>query len=450
MRRQVAVVVRPSIPDFAMDRMSRHVTNGVGMAPRRMTSATTRYGDAVVVTPVPARRDSRILKQSLSLARAGFRSILFEGQQSSPQIFLPNVEIVALNGAKFVKISPGASSYREKLRRRITGGNASWIEAWAGFIAYLLYYLKHYVVGGLRHLPPASLYYLNEFSFFPAVWVKSKWHGAVIAYDARDYYVGIETDSTKTRFQKLVVEFGRLVEKCCVRKAQVFTTVGEGIATLLERQYGRRPEVIYNAHDETIDKNCEQTLRQRIGLEKDTPLAVIVGHAKPGQDISGTVGALSRLSTLHVALIGSGYREMTTSRDLQAEVAARIHYIEDLGAGEIVPLIRDADIALLIYYPRSENYKNALPNGFFQSVAAGLPLLYGALPEIRRVCQEYDFGVAVAPDDVDGLTELLTRVVHKSEWYEEQRQRSARAASSLTWQRAEAKLQRLLVDCLPQ
>jgi glycosyltransferase involved in cell wall biosynthesis len=430
--------------------MSQHVTDGVGDLPRVTASGRIRYGNAVAVTPVPARRDSRILKQSASLARAGFRSILFEGQRSSPPIELPNIEIVALNGANSAKIAFGTASYREKLRKRITGGNASWLEAWVGFIAYLLYYLKHYVVGGLRRLPPASLYYLSEFSFFPAVWVKSKWHGAIIAYDARDYYVGIETDSNKTRFQKLVVGFGRLIERRCIKEAQVFTTVGEGIAALLERQYGRRPEVIYNAHDERIDKNCEQALRRRIGLKKDTPLAVIVGHAKPGQDISGTLGALSRLPMLHVALIGAGYREMVSFRALQAEVAARVHCIEDVAASEIVPLIRDADVALLIYYPRSENYKNALPNGFFQSVAAGLPLLYGALPEISRICQEYDFGVAVAPDDVDGLTELLTRVVSKSDWYEEQRRKSARAASGLTWQRAETKLQRLLIDCLPQ
>jgi glycosyltransferase involved in cell wall biosynthesis len=406
----------------------------------------------VVVTPVPVRRDSRVLKQSLSLARAGFRSILFEGERSLPPVMLPDVEIVALGGKGSTGKQAGAGSlsFRTKLKKRITGPDASWFEAWVGFVAYLFLYMQHYFFGGLRHLPPASIYYLSEFSFFPAVWVKSKWYGAAIAYDARDFYVGIEADSNKTRFQKLVVGFGGLIERRCIEEAQVFTTVGEGIATLLERQYSRRPEVIYNAHDERIDKNCERGLRQRIGLEKDTPLAVIVGHAKPGQDISGTLGALWRLPMLHVALIGTGYREMMTSRALRAEVSARVHCIEDVAASEIVPLIRDADVALLIYYPRSDNYKNALPNGFFQSVAAGLPLLYGALPEISRICREYDFGVAVAPNDVDSLTELLTRAVHKSEWYEEQRRRSARAASSLTWQRAEAKLQRLLIDCLPQ
>jgi hypothetical protein len=69
------------------------------LSAKGMTVRTCRYGDAVTVTPVAARRDGRILKQSSSLARAGFRSILFEGQKSVPPIALPDVEIVALSAA---------------------------------------------------------------------------------------------------------------------------------------------------------------------------------------------------------------------------------------------------------------------------------------------------------------------------------------------------------------
>jgi hypothetical protein len=416
-----------------------------------MTVRTGRYGDAVSVTPVAARRDSRILKQSSSLARAGFRSILFEGQKSVPPIALPDVEIVALSAASAsegaVRQSGGREGLLTRFRKRVTGADASWPEAWIGFAAYLVFFILHFVIGGLRRLPPASLYYLSEFSLFPAVWIKSRWYGAAIAYDARDFYVGIEPESSKTRFQKLAVGFGRLIEKKCISRAHVFTTVGEGIASLFEQEYGRRPEVIYNAHDERIDQRGREALRTRLGLTADVPLAVIVGHAKPGQDISGTLGALERLPTLHVALIGGGYRAMLDSQRVSANVTARLHYVEDAAATEIVPLIRDADVALLIYYPRSENYRNALPNGFFQGVAAALPLLHGGLPEISRICREFNFGDTVQPDDVDGLTELLARVVCKSDWYAEQKRRSAQAARSLNWQRYEERLQQLLTDC---
>ena len=407
--------------------------------------------DVVVITPVAARRDSRVLKQGLSVAHAGFRSILFEGRCSVPPILLAGVDVVGMGGATMR--SAQSATWRGRglvsaLRKRITSPNATWLEAWIRFFGYLVGFVHHFVAGGLRYLPPASLYYLNEFSFFPAVWVKSRWYGAAIAYDARDFYVGIETDENKTPFQKLVVGFGRMIEKRCIQRANAFTTVGEEIATLFEREYGRRPETIHNVHDDRIDQAPTCSLRERTCLPTAATVVVIVGQAKLGQDFSGVFHALERLPGLHVATIGNGYREMLGAAIRSKAVENRLHFIENVAANEVVPLIRDADAALLVYYQRSANYRNSLPNGFFQAVAAGLPVLHSGLPEVTRLADKFGFGVGVAPDDAERMTELLRHVLDRSEWYENQKRQSLRAAQELTWQKQEMRLQRLLIGAL--
>jgi glycosyltransferase involved in cell wall biosynthesis len=409
--------------------------------------------DAVIITPVSARRDSRVLKQGLSVARAGFRSILFEGQCSVPPVFLPDVKVVGMGGAITQSEMPATRQGHlgrlvATLRKRVTSPNATWVEAWIGFSAYLIIFIRHFVAGGLRYLPPASLYYLNEYSFFPAVWIKSRLYGAAIAYDARDFYVGIETDENKTPFQKLVARFGRMIEKRCVQRASVFTTVGEGIAALFEREYGRRPETIHNVHDDRIDQAPPRSLRERTGLQKEATVVVIVGQAKPGQDFSGVLRALERLPGLNVATIGNGYRESLGAAIRSKAVEHRVHFIENVPATEVVPLIRDADAALLVYYQRSANYKNSLPNGFFQAVAAGLPVLHSGLPEVTRLCNEFGFGAGVAPDDAEKMTELLRHVVGRSEWHGDQKRQSLQAAQELTWQKEEARLQQLLIGAV--
>jgi glycosyltransferase involved in cell wall biosynthesis len=409
--------------------------------------------DVVVITPVAARRDSRVLKQGLSVARAGFRSILFEGRCSVPPTILPGVEIVGMSGA--TKQSAPSGTRRDNLRglvgalrKRVTSPNATWVEAWIGFLAYLISFVHHFVVGGLRYLPPASLYYLNEFSFFPAVWVKSRLYGAAIAYDARDFYVGIETDENKTPFQKLVARFGRMIEKRCIQRANVFTTIGEGIAALFEREYGRRPETIHNVHDDRIDQTPSCSLRERASLPTSATVVVIVGQAKSGQDFSGVLRALERLPGLNVATIGNGYRELLCAATRSKAIENRLHFIENVPANEVVPLIRDADAALLVYYQRSANYKNSLPNGFFQAVAAGLPVLHSGLPEVTRLANKFGFGVGVAPDDAERMTELLRHVLDRSAWYENLKRQSLQAAQELTWQKQEIRLQRLLIWAL--
>jgi glycosyltransferase involved in cell wall biosynthesis len=410
---------------------------------------------AVTITPVAAMRDSRSLKQAGSLAQAGYRSVLFEGQRSDRAIELPNVDIVGMSGGmsgERDKARPssqvGIGKWIALFRKRATAPDASWLEARIGFFIYLAFYARHFLIGGLRHIPPASVYYLNEFSFFPAVWIKSWLHGASLIYDAHDFYTCIEPSALQTPFQKLVVGFGRRIERRCIREAKAFTTVGNGVADLYNKEFGRCPEVIRNAHDTRIDRKPARSIRERAQLSGEQCLVVVIGQAKLGQEFSGLFGALKSLPHLHVALVGNGYRNLLSETAQRNCVVAQIHYVENVPATEIVPLIRDADASLIVYYARSENYKNALPNGFFQSVAAGLPVLYSELPEITKICRELDFGISVRPDDATGLTMLLQKVIDRSDWYKDQKNRSEKAASVLTWQNEEKKLIQLLATTL--
>jgi len=419
---------------------------------KRMMRAVGGRGVAVTITPVAANRDSRGLKQAASLARLGFRSVLFEGQKSSPPPHIADVEVIGLRGLAARQDSPepstisGVAAFIDRFRRRATSPQASKVLSGMGFLAYLIYYAAHFLFKGARHIPGASLYYLNEFSFFPAVWMKTWNRRSIMVYDARDFYSGMELPAMQTPFQRLIAGFGLRIERRCVRRADIFITVAEGVADLYQRDFGRRPEVIRNAHDTRIDRTPQKSLRERTGLSADAAIVVIVGQAKAGREISGVLGALARLPLLHLALVGNGYRQMLVGQT--ESIADRIHYVEDVPANEVVPLIREANASLIVYYARSENYKNALPNGFFQSVAAGLPLLHSGIPEIDRLCRDLDFGVSVQPDDVAGLTGWLEKVIDRGHWYIDQKLRSEKAALELTWQREEVKLDRLLTQRL--
>ena len=63
--------------------------------------------------------------------------------------------------------------------------------------------------------------------------------------------------------------------------------------------------------------------------------------------------------------------------------ASRVHFGGMSHQTKSFHFIRTADLGLVIYRPYSANYRYALPNGFFQVIAAGLPLVRAALPEIE-------------------------------------------------------------------
>jgi glycosyltransferase involved in cell wall biosynthesis len=430
-----------------------------------MTSSAVRRGRyptdavAVTITPVAACSDSRALKQAASLASIGFQSLLFEGKRStrSPQIagvqlISPELTKPKATSTAFQRspdhASGGITNWLAKLRARSTSLHAPWSLALVVFTVFLGRYLSCYLIGGLRHIPPASVYYLHEYSFFPAVWLKSLWHRAILIYDAHDFYSGIESAWTQTPVQRLVTAFGRHIERFCVANAHGFVTVAPGIAGLYEKEFGRRPIVIRNVHDSRIEVPVARSLRARTAVSGDTPIVVVVGHAKRGQTFSGLFIGLNELPTLHAAFVGKGYRKQLDQAVARAGVAHRVHFLEDVDAQEVVPVIRDANASILVYYPRSANYQFTLPNGFFQSLAAGLPVFYGNLPEIDQICRELQIGAQIDPDDGESVAKALRHVVDATPLFLDLKQRSQRAASLDMWHDDERKLQQMISDLL--
>ena len=109
---------------------------------------------------------------------------------------------------------------------------------------------------------------------------------------------------------------------------------------------------------------------------------------------------------------------------------------------EVVPFIRRADLGLVIYEPYSENYRCALPNGFFQTVAAGLPVIRGALPEIERAIDERPVGARL--DRLDPPS-LAAAILDCAGQLPELRSTVAAVARELRWEEEEARL-RCLID----
>lgn len=410
---------------------------------------------AVTITPVAACNDSRALKQAASLARIGFQSVLLEGKRSTRPPQIAGVQLISpeLINSKMTSKSDQRSSdggrgrirnLFARLRAHSTSVNAPWLLALVVFTVFLKRYVSCYLIGGLRHIPPASIYCLHEYSFFPAVWLKSLWHRAVIIYDAHDFYSGIEPARMQTPVQRLFTEFGRQMERFCVASADTFVTVAPGIADLYEIEFGRRPIVIRNAHDARIEVPLAHSIRTGAGIAGDDPIVVIVGQAKQGQTFSGLIKALKMLTTLHAAFVGKGYTELIAQDVAGAGVADRVHVFEDVHAQEVVPLIRDANASILLYYPRSDNYRYTLPNGFFQALAAGLPVFYGELPEIKKICRELDIGAQIDPGNADSVTEALRHVVDRTPWFVNLKRRSQCAASLQIWQEDERNLQMII------
>ena len=404
----------------------------------------------VTVTPMALEADSRTFKQAASVARAGYHSIVVEGRSSCLQRDALPFELISPGGDPGDAVAAATASSRPVgLRAFLKRAPASLKWPWHA-VRYVAMYAIDFGIATFRRTPPASLYYLHAFYQFPAVYCLSRRHGVPYIYDAHDFYSRLEEpDQISWISRHLVLPFERWLERKCVKHAAAVVTVADGIADLLGETFGCESVVIRNCHDSRLDQEHSSVVRETIGIQPEDFLVVVIGRAKKGRAILELMQAVADLpDKVHVAFLGSGYEEKFADDVQRLGLAGRVHFVPPVKPFEVVPFVRGADAAAILYYARSVNYAYSLPNGFFQSIAAELPVLYPDLIEIKKVAECFDIGIGIDPRDSRSLRSGIETLYNDTGRYEELRRNLGKAHITLDWENEEKKLHELLADIL--
>jgi glycosyltransferase involved in cell wall biosynthesis len=111
----------------------------------------------------------------------------------------------------------------------------------------------------------------------------------------------------------------------------------------------------------------------------------------------------------------------------------------------VVPLIAGADAGLVPYRALTRNYVHALPNGFFQAIGAGLPLIYPSdLVDVAATAERYEMGIAVDTGDPGAIAGALRSLGEDPERTARLRANAARARERESWEHEEALLARVV------
>ena len=388
-----------------------------------------------VVTPVPLMRDSRTLKQVCSLRRWGARVIavaagkVTSGESDDP-ITAPPPD------------GPGRSATVSRVWNWVKTTRQPAIVVAPFFMAWLCLFILQTIRLSWK-LPQADLFVLHGVTVYPAFAISGR--RAPFIYDIHDFYCGVEPDSEIGTFERAFLRpFLHFVEARCIAAAAETVTVSDGLADLIKGSYGRRPMIFRNVHDSRLDREPEKDIRARLSLKDGDVLIAVIGNHKPGQRFDALFAALAKTTpNVHVALIGRGYTVLA-ARIAQAGLSDRVHVTGALAPGSIVPSVRTADLAALPYYGRSDNYSFSLPNGFFQSIGAALPLLYPDLPEMRSLAERHDMGQVVDWESANDIAAKIAAFGDKTELKARLRQGAATASKDLSWQNEEKSWFKLL------
>jgi glycosyltransferase involved in cell wall biosynthesis len=428
----------------------------------KVATVNNNKGTIVTLTPLAVEKDSRTFKQASSLARYGFNSVVVECScsdlqkndllfsLSSPEC-VKNDDCLKKTNTKRTMFQRILSMPRKALKltrktiQMIVKSNkvTTYLYAQLSLLLFIYNYLKdNYTVS--KRIPRADLYYLHSPYHFPAVWFLSLRYKAPFIYDAHDFYPhSVDLDSL-SKLRRKQINFYTWIEKKCVKNAAAVVTVSDGVAKLISNYFSCNPIVINNSHDSRLDQRPEKTIREVLCLNNDDFIIIAVGNAKPQLAIENAIESMKQLpAKCHLVFVGNNYDEYMHLID-DKRSKQRIHFIPPVKPFEIVPFIKDANTALVLYHPLSVNDKNALPNKFFQSVAALLPVLYPTLPEILKVTSKYQIGLPIEPLSPDSISDGVLSIMQKDESNELYIQNLQKASQEFCWEVEEKHLVKLV------
>ncbi|NQU56210.1 MAG: glycosyltransferase [Rhodospirillales bacterium] len=393
----------------------------------------------VTLTPIAVDRDSRSVRIASSFARHGYRSIVV--QNCANQTARPDYPF------KLLTFQGSRGNEGQGKQTSTPGWRTCLIPAWirevAHFARFFLMYLLLRPIQGLFLIPKADLIYLHEYRLFPTARLIAFFRNIPIIYDAHDFYPEVWDATTLSPFWRCYfLPFLMWLEKWCIGHAATVVTVGKGVARLIEHRYDHIPIILHNSHDPRLERKPATTLRTLAGLSDNQFLIAVIGNLKPGMAITPLLQAAAQLDeNIHIAFVGRNHEK--TRREIEAaNLTRRVHVVGAVQPEEIALFCKDADAALLPYFSATRNVENIAPNGFFNALAAGLPLLYPHLPELIEIIGDHKVGLEIDPLDPKTISRAIQKFQHKGEALKMFSDNARSLSNSVSWENDE----RVLID----
>nr|WP_302053269.1 glycosyltransferase [Bacillus sp. FJAT-29790] len=321
--------------------------------------------------------DSRVLKECISTKKAGY-----------------DIQVLALHESdlKEKEIIQEIPVHRIRLKTR----------RWS----------KHLLVQGVKYLEFAirimkdyrnvDIIHCNDLEPLPiAVLFKLVSKGRIkIIYDAHEF----ETELGLTGWKYLAV---CALERRLIRYADAVITVCDSIADEYAKRYNvQKPYLVMNCPiPQKIGRNNE--FRECFPIREDQKVLLYQGGLYEERGLELLLEVFSKIQRDDIVLVVMGNGPLEEKVRSAASSCGSIFYHAAVSPLDLLNYTSSADIGIVITENTCLNHYYSLPNKFFEYTMAGLPVLTGNLPEIRRFVQLYKCGMTVEEGTADSIQQAI-------------------------------------------
>lgn len=235
-----------------------------------------------------------------------------------------------------------------------------------------------------------NAFHANDWNSLPLAAKAAKVLNAKLIFDAHEY-APLELENRwywKPLFQPMITYFLKKYSN----KINASITVSPAISQRYREEFGLNPQVILNVPERVFfTKKYSNTNEIRLvhhgGAIRDRKL----------ENLIKTLAFCDNKFSLHFILINNDLAYIKSLMNLSEKIAPnKIKFYEPVSPEKIVERISEYDVGFYLLEPNSFNNIAALPNKFFDFIAAGLAICIGPSPSMAEFVRKYGIG-CVAP-----------------------------------------------------
>ena len=220
---------------------------------------------------------------------------------------------------------------------------------------------------------------------------------AKIIFDAREFYPKQFEDSFFFR-----LFHGKERDRLCkkyLRRCEKVLTVSDGLCEAYRNSYSLKPVVMHSApkfHEQEVNYQKNDFIR-----------AVHHGVANKNRQIEKMIKIFEKCESrysLDLFLTGNKEYINSLSKIIKSE---NIRIKDPVELDQIIQTIKNYDLGICYFEPKTFNLKHCLPNKFFEYIQSRLAIFSGPSEEMIKIIDEYNCGIYSKEFCIDSCVSAL-------------------------------------------
>jgi len=238
----------------------------------------------------------------------------------------------------------------------------------------------------------------------------------IVVYDVID--VILESNNVAD-VPGLLLAWYRRRERRWVRRADATVTVNDAIADRLAATWPvrERPTVLLNCQPRwSPPESRPDLIRGAAGIPSERKVVLFLGRLGRERGLDEAAEAVRAIDDAALVMLGFGpWADRLRERDRDPRYAGRHFTLPAVHPDDVPAWTASADVSIVAVPSNSLNQRLSSPNKFWESLAAGTPVVVGRdLDVIRSIVEADALGAVADPTDPADLTRALRAVLDQA------------------------------------